>query len=245
MSILDLNLEEIKQGWFLDNHQYQCNYCEKNFQVEEVFPIEGRFFTAEVMIKKHLQVDHPEKTYNLIDFDSKYNTLTDRQKELLKAFLENEKDNEIAEKLTVTPSTIRHQRFTFREKAKQAKLYLATYESIFEEENTDVLPIPSKAVDIDDRFDLTEDDYQKIIQQYFDFSSGIVKLSRWPKQQKKIIAILNRVTEEIEFGVNYTEQELNKIIKDIYFDYILVRRYLVEYGFVSRKIDGSSYWKER
>ena len=41
-------------------------------------------------------------------------------------------DQEIAGKLGVTEATIRRHRFTFREKAKQAKYYLAIYEQIFE-----------------------------------------------------------------------------------------------------------------
>lgn len=42
-------------------------------------------------------------------------------------------DKDMAKKLNVTEATMRRQRFTFREKAKQAKFYLAMYELVFED----------------------------------------------------------------------------------------------------------------
>lgn len=52
-------------------------------------------------------------------------------------------------KLNVTEGTIRRQRFTFREKAKQAKFYLAMYELVFEDEPLtaeQIIPIHNNAI---------------------------------------------------------------------------------------------------
>lgn len=40
----------------------------------------------------------------------------------------------------------------------------------------------------------------------------------------------------------YSEREVNRILKRIYEDYANLRRALIEYGFIDRTNDGSSYW---
>ncbi len=54
--------------------------------------------------------------------DSRYLALTDTQKKLLTLFAAGLPDSEVARRTGVSPSTVRHQRFSFREKAKQANL---------------------------------------------------------------------------------------------------------------------------
>lgn len=67
---------------------------------------------------------------------------------LLSLFAMGVSDKEMAKKLGVTEATIRRQRFTFREKAKRAKLYLAIYEQVFEAKPTTdnaIIPIHNSA----------------------------------------------------------------------------------------------------
>lgn len=45
-------------------------------------------------------------------------------------------------------------------------------------------------------------------------------------------------------GERYTESELNAILSSVSDDHVLIRRCLVDYGFVSRVRDGSAYWVE-
>ncbi|MMZ69439.1 hypothetical protein D1872_322810 [compost metagenome] len=40
----------------------------------------------------------------------------------------------------------------------------------------------------------------------------------------------------------YTEKEVNGILRTADTDYVTLRRYLIEYGFLDRKDDGSMYW---
>jgi hypothetical protein len=40
----------------------------------------------------------------------------------------------------------------------------------------------------------------------------------------------------------YTEREVNALIENVYEDYAIIRRFLIEYGFMDRKDDGSQYW---
>ena len=69
-------------------------------------------------------------------------------------------------KLNVIEGTIRRQRFTFREKAKQAKFYLAMYELVFEDEPLtaeQIIPIHNNAIYVDDRYLITAEEKQHII----------------------------------------------------------------------------------
>jgi hypothetical protein len=43
----------------------------------------------------------------------------------------------------------------------------------------------------------------------------------------------------------YEEKEINQILGAVYHDHVLLRRYLIEYGFLDRKPDGSQYWLKK
>ncbi|SDI45509.1 hypothetical protein SAMN05421868_106204 [Paenibacillus naphthalenovorans] len=45
-------------------------------------------------------------------------------------------------------------------------------------------------------------------------------------------------------GKRYTEPEVNRILEQVHPDYASLRRYMVDYGFMERLDDGSSYWVE-
>ena len=55
--------------------------------------------------------------------------------------------------------------------------------------------------------------------------------------------ILRQVAAQFESGRTYTEREVNEKLKAIWDDFATMRRYLVEYGYLDRAADGSSYWK--
>ena len=61
-------------------------------------------------------------------------------------------------------------------------------------------------------------------------------------KEKKKVVILKRIAQEFEPGRRYTEGEVNALLKEIYFDFATLRRYLVEYGWISREKDCSAYW---
>ncbi|MBE3101811.1 MAG: DUF2087 domain-containing protein, partial [Firmicutes bacterium] len=56
------------------------------------------------------------------------------------------------------------------------------------------------------------------------------------------IIVLEEITKNFSKGKSYSEKEINVILKRIYEDYATIRRALIEYGFIERKNDGSSYW---
>ena len=64
----------------------------------------------------------------LLESGSKYLAFTENQRELLELFASGLSDAAVAKRLGVTASTVRHQRFTFREKCKTARMTLAVLE---------------------------------------------------------------------------------------------------------------------
>ena len=68
------------------------------------------------------------------------------------------------------------------------------------------------------------------------------KLITIPKKEKNKILVLQIVLEMLKAkSLEFTEKELNEEIKEIYPDYSLIRRYLVDYKFLERDNYGRMY----
>ncbi|HPF88929.1 MAG TPA: DUF2087 domain-containing protein [Candidatus Limiplasma sp.] len=239
-----LKADELKQGYRFDaeTSAYICITCGEQFNTEQVYPMDGKFYTAEYAAARHSELAHGSNALRLIDADTKYNTLTDNQKELLRLIASGTADKDIAGQLGITEATVRRQRFNFREKAKQAKLYLAMYAQVFETVAHDTLmPIPDQAPFVDDRFVITEQERAKMLKGLFS-SLEPLRLKAFPPKEKKKIVVLAEIAGQFAHGRRYTEREVNEILKPIYADYVTIRRYLISYGLMSRTRDGSAYW---
>ncbi|MGI6649635.1 MAG: DUF2087 domain-containing protein [Bacillota bacterium] len=60
-------------------------------------------------------------------------------------------------------------------------------------------------------------------------------------EESSLIA-LREIAQKFQQGRLYREREINEILKQYYDDHITLRRFLIEYGFLARKPDGSQYW---
>ena len=68
------------------------------------------------------------------------------------------------------------------------------------------------------------------------------KLMMIPKKGKNKLLVLQIVLEMLKAkSLEFTEKELNEAIKEIYSDYSLIRRYLVDYKFLERDNYGKMY----
>ena len=74
-------------------------------------------------------------------------------------------------------------------------------------------------------------DYREKVLGIF-FKDG--KLSRMPVQKKKRLIILDKFAALFEPGRKYSEQEINRCILQYYEDYCMIRRLLVEEGYMER-----------
>jgi len=228
-----LDIETLIAGYTQTPTSFKCHYC------QQTFPLSA----GVTAIQDHLTEVHGGAQQALIT-QAANNKLTGRQQELLTAFASGASDKVVADALELSPSTVRHQKFTFREKAKQAALYLAQYEAVFgrDDPTNTYLTLPSK-VSRDDRMVITEAEYQRYVNQYATTATGQFRLKLLPKGQKKLVGLMHRIIEEFEFNRHYTHQEIDQKLQAIYPDFSLLRRELVDYGFLDRTNDGRDYWR--
>ena len=93
-----MKLDEIKKGYRYDKDQdaYVCNHCGQAFNAGQVFQIDGSFFMAEPVVMKHIKQIHSSNLTQLLYSESKYNTLTQNQRELLAMFYSKISDKDMA-----------------------------------------------------------------------------------------------------------------------------------------------------
>lgn len=250
--ILALTSEDVINGFHLspEHDRYICNICLREFVIGEIFKIGNKYFDAVKTAEQHICEEHGSVLEVLTSADKRYTGITENQKELLLMIADGLSDNEIAKKTSTAAATVRHQRFMFKEKAKQAKLYLSIYElAIQGKKNSrtgrdgeeDLIDIHKGAKMVDDRYLVTKAEEDEIISNMF-LSLAPLKLKNLSPKEKKKIVILRKISEQFSKDSTYSEKEVNKILSDIYEDFATVRRYLVEYGFMERTIDCGKYW---
>lgn len=83
------------------------------------------------------------------------------------------------------------------------------------------------------------DEYRRKVLETF-FCHG--RLEKLPAQHKKRLIVLDQFALRFEPGKQYTELEVNGLIKPLFDDYCTIRRLLVDEEMVLR--DGSTYWRK-
>ena len=68
-------------------------------------------------------------------------------------------------------------------------------------------------------------------------------IKRLPSQAAQLKVILNYLVQAFTPGVNYTEKEVNTIIRRFHVDVSGLRRDLIDAGLLAREWDGSRYWR--
>ena len=244
------DLAELKRGYVYEppSEEYVCVICGARFLKGRIYPVDDILLEAEKAARSHVAQAHGGVFPFLLALDKKYTGLTEHQRDLLTCFYQDQSDKEIAVKMeNGNNSTIRNQRFTFRERAKQAKIFLAIME-LLEEQGTSAraqgekfIEIPRTATMVDERFAITAAENATIIKAYFK-QGPEGPLHDFPKKEKKKIVILKQLLHRFDPGRKYSEKEVNEILKGAFHDYVTLRRYFIEYGFMDRLPDGSLYW---
>ena len=237
--------DQLKKGYVKLGERFVCLVCGHGYDEGEVYPDGNKFYAAEKMAALHVESSHGSMFHYLIGLNKKFTGLTDLQKSLLSQFYDGATDAEIVKKLNGgSTSTIRAHRYSLREKEKQAKVFLAIMELLNQrqEQKHSFIGIHKTATTVDQRYAITVDENDEIIAKYFPqgLDGG---LTGFPKKEKRKIAILKHIMTRFVPRRNYTEKEVNELLKQIYpIDYVTLRRYLIEYGFMDRHDDGSHYW---
>ncbi|MGN7477474.1 DUF2087 domain-containing protein [Solibacillus silvestris] len=229
----------LSKGYELQDEAYKCLYCGHRYDLHEVFPHDNRFFTAEGMMKKHIESVHTSPFHALLALDKKVTGLTDVQIEMMQHFFEGKTDQEIVDASNLTSvSTVRQHRFKLREKEKQAKIFIALMQLM---KNPEHYAIHKGARQVDERYSIEEKEREKLLATYFKdgLDGGIDTI---PSKEKKKLIILQHILKRFDKGKHYHEKEVNEILKTVHADFVSLRRHLIEYGFMERSDDGTAYW---
>jgi len=76
-----------------------------------------------------------------------------------------------------------------------------------------------------------------------DFVRPDKRLKSIPAQEKKLLVVLRYIVQSFEPGQHYSEKQVNAILDRFYEDTASLRRYLVDYKFLTREGGGGDYWR--
>lgn len=84
------------------------------------------------------------------------------------------------------------------------------------------------------------EDARKVLKNYLNADGTLKQI---PSVQNRLLIILNFIVDAFAFDTNYTEKEVNTILRRFHLDTAALRRYLVDNGLMAREGDGSRYWR--
>ncbi|HEX3048666.1 MAG TPA: DUF2087 domain-containing protein [Bacillota bacterium] len=238
-------LEDLKRGYAENEAEYRCLLCGASFEKGIIYPEAGVLYEASRYIRLHIETTHHSVFEHLLSLDKKITGLTDHQNNLLLLFYQGKSDTEIQQEMGIgSASTIRNHRFVLKEKERQAKIFLVLMELLKEKDQQapNFMNIHKTATMVDDRYKITSEESENIIKKYFPHGPK-GPLSTFTMKEKSKLVVLRVIATRFQAGQIYEEKEVNEILKTVYeADYVTLRRYLIEYGFMERKSDCSQYW---
>jgi len=89
-------------------------------------------------------------------------------------------------------------------------------------------------------FNIKDEEIKKLYDTHL-ISKKPLKLKEFPTREKRKFIILGMLVHLFEPGKIYKEKEVNEILSQVHLDYAVLRRYLVDYKFMKREVDGSAY----
>jgi hypothetical protein len=233
---------ELASGYARDaeNKDFVCLVCGCRGEAGRIHRVGEDYFEAERYVREHVATAHGSVLEYLLGLDKRLSGITAQQGELMRRFARGDGDRAIAAELGIAASTVRNHRFALRERAKQARVFLAAMEILESSSSADqdFMPIRRSATMVDERYTVTEAERAVILAKYFKGD----RLSEFPVKQKRKLVVLDRIAKAFESGRRYTEKQVNEVLLPVYDDYATIRRYLVEYGFLDRDPGGGAYW---
>lgn len=238
------SLEDLRRGYVREGDYYWCLLCGKALEQGVVYPAEGVFYEAERYMRIHIERAHQSVFDHLIGLDKKLTGLTEHQSRLLGLFYQGKNDKEVQQEMGIgSASTIRNHRFALKEKERQAKVYLTLMELLKDKDKhaPSFIEVHTSATMIDDRYNITLEEEEAVLLKYFPQEAG-GRLKTFHLKEKQKVVVLREIARRFQQERVYSEKEVNEILQEVYDDYVTIRRYLIEYGFMDRKPDGSQYW---
>ena len=240
-------LEQLIAGFTSTGDTYNCLFCNETTKKGHIYPQGPDLVEAELAMKTHIAAAHISTFHALLALGKKGSGLSDTQRTLLGHFYDGLPDKEIQPLVgDVSLSTIRNHRFVMREKARQAKVFLALMELLesgHQDPGSRLVDIPGSRSLNDERFAITQAEFKKIVRTSFpEGPNGM--MPRFPKKQKAKVTVLIQILKRFDSSRRYTQFEVNEILATASEDYTTLCRYMVDYGFLGRTRDGKEYWVE-
>jgi hypothetical protein len=240
-----VTLPQLVAGYTSTARTFECLFCAESVRKGHVYPLGSDLVEAELAMQNHIEAAHGSTFDALLALGKKGTGLSDTQRTLLGHFHDGKSDREIQPLAgDVSLSTIRNHRFALREKARQARVFLALMElleSSHQEPGSRFIEIPGREATDDERFAITKAEFRKIVRTSFpDGPDG--RLCRFPRKQKHKVAVLVQILRRFDAQRRYTQREVNEILATASEDYTTLCRYMVDFGFLGRTRDGSEYW---
>lgn len=263
--IFGAELEELKLGYAGNDEYYTCLCCGEKVKLGVIYPEGGLLYEAKWYMQLHIEKEHQSVFHHLINLDKGVTGISEIQRKLISLFYQGHSDFEVQNLLGMgSTSTIRNHRFQLKEKERQARVFLAVMELLrkkagqpekmvakqqslksglkrsdpsgnangneFEQGNKHE---PEQERDRRDR--------ETVLRKYFPAGTD-GPLKNFSMKEKYKLIIVKEISRRFEAGRIYTEKQVNQVLREIFEDYAVLRRYLVEYGFLTRLPDGSQYW---
>lgn len=249
MTVSDLfwnaTIEEQKKGFTQDEDNYICLLCGRKIEKGIIYIENGIYYEAEKYMKIHIEKTHQSVFDHIVNLDKKLTGLSEHQTGLIRLFHQGKSDAEVQKEMGIgSASTIRNHRFALREKERQARVFLLMMELMKAKDSTGNNQVrPHKTAKmVDDRYNITHEESAKILGRLFpEGTEGPLKT--FAVKEKYKVVVLREIAKRFKVGQAYNEKEVNAILQEVHEeDYVTLRRYLIEYGFLDRKADGSQYW---
>jgi hypothetical protein len=84
------------------------------------------------------------------------------------------------------------------------------------------------------------EDARRVLKNFLNADGSLKQI---PPQGYKLLIVLNFIVDAFAFDTNYTEKEVNTILRRFHVDTAALRRYLVDNGLMARESDGTRYWR--
>lgn len=242
-----VTVQELTAGYTSGASAFSCLFCHETVKKGHIYQQGSDLVDAELAMQKHIMTAHGSTFSALLALGKKGTGLSDTQRRLLGHLYDGLSDKEIQPLVgDISLSTIRNHRFVLREKARQARVFLALMELLEiagQDPGSRFIEIPGRLSADDERFAITQADFRKIVRA--NFPDGPESLmSRFPRKQKHKVAVLIQILQRFDPKRRYTQTEVNEILATASEDYTTLCRYMVDYGFLGRTRDGSEYWVE-
>jgi len=88
--------------------------------------------------------------------------------------------------------------------------------------------------------DEKQEDVRKVLKNFLNSDGSLKQI---PPMGNKLLIILNFIVDAFAFETNYTEKEVNTILRRFHVDTAALRRYLVDHKLMARESDGTKYWR--